>query len=171
MASIKLRIEGNVFRDSQNREVTIRGINLDGSAKYPSRPDIPSNVSEGFYDGNDVSFVGRPFALDDAKTHFGKLKSWGYNQIRYIFTWEAIEHQGPGKYDEEWIDFTIEVLRLAKGYGFYIFLDPHQDVVCIAEYLFITPEANRSTVVKVLWRFWSTVMDIICPRIKPTKFQ
>ncbi|CAG8893332.1 unnamed protein product [Penicillium egyptiacum] len=31
-------------------------------------------------------------------------------------------------YDEEWIDFTIEILRVAKEYGFYIFMDPHQDV-------------------------------------------
>ena len=32
-------------------------------------------------------------------------------------------------YDEEWIQHTIGILRLAKEYGFYIFMDPHQDVV------------------------------------------
>ncbi|KAA8566590.1 hypothetical protein EYC84_009136 [Monilinia fructicola] len=45
-----------------------------------------------------------------------------------FFTWEAIESGGPGIYDEEWIQHTIEILRLAKSYGFYIFMDPHQDV-------------------------------------------
>lgn len=103
---------------------------MDAAAKYPKKPNIPSYVSENFYDGDNVSFVGRPFELKDAHTHFTRLKRWGYNFIRYIFTWEALEHSGPGKYDEEFIQFTIEILRLAKSYGFYVYMDPHQDVVC-----------------------------------------
>jgi hypothetical protein len=129
MASTRLRIEGNVFRDPQNRAITLRGINLAGDAKYPKVPDLPSYVPEKFYDADKVSFVGRPFTLEEAHIHFERLKRWGYNSIRYIFTWEAIEHSGPGKYDEEWIDFTIAILRLSKSYGFYIYMDPHQDVV------------------------------------------
>jgi hypothetical protein len=111
--------------------VILHGINVAGDAKFPTVPDQPSHVSEKFFDGDDVSFVGRPFSADDAHVHFSRLRRWGYNTIRYVFTWEAIEHAGPGKYDEEWIQHTISVLRLAKEYGFYIFMDPHQDVVCI----------------------------------------
>src|SRR6266516_2604575 len=99
MASRRLRIEGNLFRDPQNRVITLRGINVAGDAKYPKVPDLPSYIPEKFYDGNNVSFVGRPFALEDAHIHFERLKQWGYNTIRYIFTWEAIEHGGPGQYD------------------------------------------------------------------------
>lgn len=106
------------------------GINAAADAKFPAKPDQPSHNPENFFDGDNVSFVGRPFLLDDADTHFTRLKGWGYNTIRYVFTWEAIEHAGPGKYDEEWIDHTIAILRKAKQYGFYIFMDPHQDVVC-----------------------------------------
>ncbi|KAL9020724.1 MAG: hypothetical protein Q9185_002040 [Variospora sp. 1 TL-2023] len=128
MAPLRLHIEGRTFRDSANREVTLRGINVAGDAKFPTSPDLPSNHSEHFYDGDNVSFIDRPFSIDEAHTHFSRLKRWGYTLIRYIFTWEAIEHAGPGKYDEEWIQHTIRVLRLAKGYGFYVFMDPHQDV-------------------------------------------
>lgn len=128
MAPLRLRIEGSIFRDPQNREVTLHGINVSGDAKYPRNPDQCSHVNEGFLDGDNVSFVGRPFQLDEAHEHFARLKSWGYNTIRYIFTWEAIEHEAPGKYDEAWIQHTIGVLRLAKDYGFYVFMDPHQDV-------------------------------------------
>ncbi|KAL4897733.1 glycoside hydrolase superfamily, partial [Aspergillus ambiguus] len=128
MGHLRLQIDGTLFKDSEGREVTLRGINVAGEAKYPRSPDIPSYVSDGFFDADDVSFVGRPFSLDDAHTHFSRLRKWGYNTIRYIFTWEAIEHAGPGKYDDEWVSFTIEVLRIAKQYHFYVLMDPHQDV-------------------------------------------
>lgn len=131
MGILRLRVDGQTFRDPENREITLRGINVAGEAKYPKNPDTPSHVPDGFFDADNVSFVGRPFPLEDADTHFSRLRHWGYNTIRYVFTWEAIEHAGPGKYDDEWIAFTIEILRIAKKYDFYIFLDPHQDVVCI----------------------------------------
>jgi hypothetical protein len=35
-----------------------------------------------------------------------------------------------GIYDEDFIEFTIKVLRKAGEYGLYVFMDPHQDVVC-----------------------------------------
>jgi len=129
MAPLRLRVDGHVFRDSKNREVTIHGINAAADAKFPARPDQPSNIAQDFFNGDNVSFVNRPFSVDDAHVHFARLKRWGYNTIRYIFTWEAIEAAGPGKYDEEWIQHTISLLRIAKDYGFYIFMDPHQDVV------------------------------------------
>ncbi|KAG9971452.1 glycosyl hydrolase-like protein, partial [Aureobasidium melanogenum] len=125
---LRLRVDGTVFRDGHNREVTLHGINVAGDAKYPLNPDQCSHIKDKFFEGDDVSFTGRPFSLEEAHTHFDRLKRWGYNTIRYIYTWEAIEHAGPGKYDEEWIQHTINVLRLAKKYGFYVFMDPHQDV-------------------------------------------
>ncbi|BCR87827.1 sterylglucosidase 1 [Aspergillus chevalieri] len=128
MASPRLRIDGKTFKDLQNREITIRGINVAGEAKYPAKPDVPTYISDHFFDADDVSFVNRPFPLEDAHMHFAKLRKWGYNTIRYVFTWEAIEHAGPGIYDQEWVEFTIEVLRVSKKYGFYIYMDPHQDV-------------------------------------------
>ena len=128
MAPTALNIDGTRFRDSQKREVTFRGINVAGDSKLPRNPDIPSHRKDGFFDGDNVSFVGRPFSREEAHTHFARLKRWGYNVIRYIFTWEAIEHAGPGKYDEEFIAHTIAMLRIAKSYNFYVFMDPHQDV-------------------------------------------
>lgn len=130
MAALRLLVVGTNFRDGHDREVILHGINVAGDAKFPFRPDQSSYDPEDFFDGDNVSFVGRPFPLEDAHTHFARLKRWGYNTIRYVFTWEAIEAKGPGIYDEEWIQHTISVLRVAKEYGFYVFMDPHQDVVC-----------------------------------------
>lgn len=128
---LRLTIEDGQFCDSHGRQVTLRGINLAGDAKYPSSPDTPSHIADNFFDGDNVNFRSRPFPKGEAHIHFVRLKQWGYNTIRYVFTWEAIEAAGPGKYDEEWIQHTIEVLREARDYGFYIFMDPHQDVVCL----------------------------------------
>ncbi|KAL2151378.1 hypothetical protein VTH82DRAFT_6476 [Thermothelomyces myriococcoides] len=128
MTNLRLTIEDGKFCDGYGRQVLLRGINVAGEAKFPSKPNQPSHVSENFFDGDNVSFVGRPFPKEEAHLHFSRLKRCGYNTIRYVFTWEAIEAAGPGIYDEAWIDETIEVLRAAKSYGFYVFMDPHQDV-------------------------------------------
>ncbi|EME40080.1 glycoside hydrolase family 5 protein [Dothistroma septosporum NZE10] len=128
MPTHRLRIDGQIFRDPQNRQVTLHGINIAGDTKFPATPNVPSHVKDHFFEGDDVSFVNRPFPLSDAHSHFSRLRRWGYNTIRYIFTWEALEHAGPGTYDDDFVDFTIEVLRIAKEYGFYIYMDPHQDV-------------------------------------------
>lgn len=128
MAPLRLRVDGATFRDGHNREVTLHGIHAAADAKFPSKPDQPSHVAENFFDGDNVSFAQRPFPVEEAHIHFTRLRKWGYNTIRYVFTWEAIEAAGPRKYDEEWIQHTISILRIAKDYGFYIFMDPHQDV-------------------------------------------
>lgn len=44
-----------------------------------------------------------------------------------LVPWEALEHAGPGKYDQEFIDYLILVLRKAADYGIAVFIDPHQD--------------------------------------------
>lgn len=128
MAAFKIRVEGSSLRDPHGREVTLRGINVAGDSKLPAHPEVTSHTKDRFFEGDDVSFVDRPFSLSDAHTHFSRLKRWGYNTIRYVFTWEALEHEGPQKYDEDFVQHTISILRIAKEYGFFVIMDPHQDV-------------------------------------------
>lgn len=170
--TLRLIIEDGKFRDQQRRHVTLRGINVAGDAKYPSTPNQPSHVSEDFFDGDHVKFHQRPFPKEHAHIHFARLKSYGYNTIRFVFTWEAIEAAGPGIYDEEWMDHTIEVLRVAKVYGFYVFMDPHQDVVG-AQYpcLFCARMASlttiRLTVVSIYRWLRGAYVDALRLRSKP----
>jgi hypothetical protein len=77
------------------RSIMLRGVNLSGSVKQPFSPSLPSHESARFYDGENVSFVGRPFPLDEADEHFKRLQHWGFNFLRFNTTWEAIEHKGP----------------------------------------------------------------------------
>jgi len=47
---------------------------------------------------------------------------------RFIVTWEAIEHAGPGLYDEEYLDYVRAVVEKATEHGIDLFIDPHEDV-------------------------------------------
>ncbi|MCL2881147.1 MAG: cellulase family glycosylhydrolase, partial [Treponema sp.] len=74
------------------------------------------------------SFVGRPFPLDDADSHFRRLSKAGFTFLRLIITWEALEHAGPGLYDEAYLAYLRKILLAAEENGISVFMDPHQDV-------------------------------------------
>jgi hypothetical protein len=124
---MKIQIEGSCFKDEHGRTLILRGVNLGGSSKVPY-PDGATHVRQGFYEHRDVSFAGRPFPLEEAGEHFGRLHAWGLRFLRFLVTWEAIEHAGPGIYDQDYLDYLTEVVRRAGEHGLQLFIDPHQDV-------------------------------------------
>ncbi len=125
---IMLRTENEWFIDKFGRCVLLRGVNLGGSSKVPFEPNGATHIKTDFSNHKDVSFVGRPFPLKEAEDHFSRLKHWGFNCLRFLMTWEAIEHAGPNEYDRNYIEYIAEILKIAEQYEFYIFIDPHQDV-------------------------------------------
>lgn len=106
----------------------LRGVNLGGSTKMPVHPNGATHLKHGFYNHRAVSFVGRPFPPAEADEHFNRLRHWGFNCLRFLITWEAIEHTGPGMYDLIYLDYVAKMIEKAGEYGFYVFIDPHQDV-------------------------------------------
>lgn len=131
----KLRAVDGHFVDSLGRKRVLKGINVDNSMKLPVTPFMPTykgnslEANDVFFEGDTVSFVGRPFPLEEAEEHWRRIKSWGYNTVRYVLTWEAIEHEGPRKYDDDFVNYTIEMLKIVhKVGGIYVFLESHQDV-------------------------------------------
>lgn len=118
-----LQTTSSSFKDCYNRTILLRGINLSASSKLPSgrASHQPDNFWEEGESG-DLTYVGRPFPLwnsqytetdqeyeerrgengwytsrweDSADCHLTRLKGWGFNVLRYVVTWEALEHYGP----------------------------------------------------------------------------
>jgi hypothetical protein len=90
MGGILLSYTSNV-----GRVLTLRGVNLGSDAKNPTNPSLPSHIKEGLFNADNVSFIGAPFPLKDADDHLGRIKGYGFNIVRFVFSWEALEHAGP----------------------------------------------------------------------------
>ncbi len=120
-------IDGQWFKDDNGRTLILRGANLGGSSKLPTSPPGGTYNRAGFFDHRGVSFVGRPFPLDEADEHFSRLRAWGLTFLRFLVTWEAVEHAGPGQYDTEYLNYLRAILEKANHHGIQVFIDPHQD--------------------------------------------
>jgi len=123
-----MRIQNNLILDDEGRTLVLRGVNLGGDSKIPYCRS-GEEIDPGFLDRrNKVSFVNRPFPIEEAQSHFKRLKNAGLTFQRLIVTWEAIEHEGPGIYDEEYLAYLRKILIIAENEGIDVFIDPHQDV-------------------------------------------
>ncbi len=116
------------FVDPHGRPTLLRGVNLGGSTKVPFSPPSATHLGVDFEGWRDVSFVGRPAPLDEIDRHLDRIVHWGFDVLRFLVTWEAIEHRGPGEYHEEYLDYVRKVVRRAGERGLLVFVDPHQDV-------------------------------------------
>ncbi|MFM7203533.1 MAG: cellulase family glycosylhydrolase [Myxococcota bacterium] len=123
-----MRTEGADWVDEHGRTLLLRGVNLGGSSKLPALPELPSWRREHFFEHRTVSFVGRPFPLEEADEHFARLRHWGLTVLRFLVPWEAVEHAGPGLYDTAYLDYLEAILTKSKDHGLSVILDPHQDV-------------------------------------------
>ncbi len=120
--------KGRFFIDETGRTRILHGVNLSGGSKVPTQPPGHTHLPDSLHEKREVSFIGRPFPLDEADEHFSRLKHWGLDLLRFLVPWEAIEHEGPGLYDDAYLDYLEAVLEKALEHEIQLFIDPHQDV-------------------------------------------
>jgi hypothetical protein len=123
-----MRIINGRILDGEGRTLILRGVNLGGGSKNPFGPPGWGRRPESLKNPAEASFVGRPFPLDEAESHFDRLNRAGMTFLRLIVTWEALEHSGPGQYDEAFLAYLRKILLIAEQKGISVFIDPHQDV-------------------------------------------
>jgi hypothetical protein len=120
--------------DEEGRTLILRGVNLGGDSKVPFPPEgteegLPWGLSaRSLENPAGASFVGRPFPLEEADERLARLVRWGFTFVRLPLTWEALEHQGPGEYDESYLAYLRKLLLVMEKHGISVYIDPHQDV-------------------------------------------
>ena len=117
---------GRWFEDKHGLKSILRGVNVCGSSNFSL--NCQTHVTKDFFDTTNISFVGRPFPLDKADEHFQRIQACGLTFVRLLVTWEAVEHAGPGEYDEEYLEYLLKIVRIAAKYNIACMIDPHQDV-------------------------------------------
>ncbi len=88
--TLSFHIEDSNFVDEHGRILMLRGINLCGNSKLPAHPYTFAPCEEFYSSAKNVSFIGRPFNLNDAKEHFQRLRTWGLTFARLLVPWEAL---------------------------------------------------------------------------------
>jgi hypothetical protein len=131
LAGSSITQRGRHFVDEHQRVVSLRGFNVSGGSKIPARPNALETLDdETWFDHRNVSFVGRPFPIEDARHHFGRLLTWGYPYVRFLLTWESLSHSGPSvsDLDPDFIDYVTSLMEIASDMGLKVVLCAHQDV-------------------------------------------
>ncbi|KAK6856457.1 glycoside hydrolase [Apiospora arundinis] len=103
----------------------LRGVNL-ADAKFP--PGRPTYLRNSLDDAEKCSYIGAPLELKNAHEHLERLRYLGYNVLRLPVPWEALEHAGPGIYDDEYIEYVRQLVEICNEYGFKVIINPHQDL-------------------------------------------
>lgn len=111
----RLRVENRNFRDESGRYLVINGVNVSGTSK------VPVNISP-------VSYVGRPFPIEDVDGWFEKLRRDGFNAIRLLVIWEGVCPERPGEYDTEYLDYLEQVISKANDHGIYVLINFHENL-------------------------------------------
>ncbi|RME27915.1 MAG: hypothetical protein D6798_03625 [Deltaproteobacteria bacterium] len=93
------------IRDRSGRALVWRGVNVSNASKDPAT---------GFY--------GWAEAED-----YAALAAWGFDSVRLLTFWEAIEPE-PGVIDDAYLDGLVERVAMARDAGLSVILDMHQDL-------------------------------------------
>lgn len=120
----RVRTDRTYFRDEFNRYVYLAGINVGGTNKLPVTPAPDEDPRQ-----EPISFVGRPFPIGEADYWLDRLKfEWGFNTIRLVILWEAIEHEGRGIYDQEYLEYVEQLVSKCNDRGIYVLLNFHENL-------------------------------------------
>ena len=106
--------QSHYIKDTQGRIIIYHGANLSNYAKHSS--NIP-----GYFNTNTAGVSWH--TLEDIQ----RLNTWGFNLVRYLVFWEALEPE-KGVYNTEYINKTHEKLRLLRDCNIDVLLDFHQDL-------------------------------------------
>jgi hypothetical protein len=120
--------EGRWFKDSKGRYVLFRGVNFGSRSKLaPFLPIAPLNV-------RDIKDLDLKKEIESVKPQLDLLKHLGFNFIRLLISWKAIEPRPNPNLDEilpegkRYLDYVKEIIDELYKRDLYVLLDFHQDI-------------------------------------------
>ncbi|PKI84859.1 hypothetical protein MVES_000809 [Malassezia vespertilionis] len=124
----KIRTRGRYLSDAHGRTLLLRGMNVSGVSKLPTKP---AETKATYSSPETVSFVDRPCTLQEAPGYFARLQAWGMPLVRLLVTWEALSPQGPcPQYPiaAEYVAYLVELFKVMAQYKIKCVVCAHQDV-------------------------------------------
>lgn len=100
--------------DNSGRIVIYRGVNVSNVSKHSGPPS-------GYWER------GRAQHPWHGRDDFKKLEDWGFNFVRYLIFWEAIE-PSRGNYDDDYLTGAVNRAKYLGRHGVDVVLDMHQDL-------------------------------------------
>jgi len=120
--------DGIWFRDSQGRFVLFRGVNFASRSKLPPYlPIAPLQIK-------DISLQELRDEIEVVKPQIKQLKDLGFNVVRLLIMWKAIEPTPNPNLDqllpegEKYLNLVKEIIDVLYYYGLFVIIDFHQDI-------------------------------------------
>jgi uncharacterized membrane protein HdeD (DUF308 family) len=119
---------GSWFRDQENRYVLFRGVNFGSRSKMPPYlPIAPLEVHE-------LSKLDLKNEIESVRSGLDLMKNLGFNIIRLLVSWKAIEPRPNANLDEllpegkKYLEYIKEIIDELYARNLYVILDFHQDI-------------------------------------------
>jgi hypothetical protein len=120
--------DGNWFKDNYGRYLLFRGVNFASRSKLPPYlPIVSLNVS-------DINDVDLQKEINTVQKSLDQLKSLGFNVIRLLIMWKAIEPFPNSHLDEllpegkNYLDMIKVIIDKLHERRLFVILDFHQDI-------------------------------------------
>ena len=119
---------GSWFRDEEKRYVLFRGVNFGSRSKMPPYlPIAPLDV-------HDISKLDLKKEIESVKLGLDLLKNLGFNIVRLLISWKAIEPRPNPNLEEllpegrKYLEYMKEIIDELHARNLYVILDFHQDI-------------------------------------------
>jgi len=119
---------GSWFRDEDKRFVLFRGVNFGSRSKMP--PYLPIAP----LDAHELSQLDLKKEIESVRSGLDLMKNLGFNIIRLLVSWKAIEPRPNPNLDEllpegrKYLEYMKEIIDELYARNLYVILDFHQDI-------------------------------------------
>jgi Cellulase (glycosyl hydrolase family 5) len=119
---------GSWFRDEEKRYVLFRGVN------FGSRSKLPPYLPIAPLDVHDISKLDLKNEIESVKSGLDLLKNLGFNIIRLLVSWKAIEPRPNSNLEEllpegrKYLEYMKVIIDELYARNLYVILDFHQDI-------------------------------------------